>query len=329
MATNKPKAVILADPPQGICNLVWVNHHEIATATDSNGDSKNAGIWIYNSISNEWRLHIKYPNDFKTKDQDICYDSITNTLWLYGETPNMVKINMKTKEFVIIQHDRKYVGTWPKLLFIDNKLHVIGGSDNTDHLVWNEDKKQFETIFTFPEWSNGNYGHGVVYVKSKRLLYVFGGLDYGSFTFFHEFWRCEIDDNYKWTKLQTKVDGGIYQNAYILTHDERYIALIRSESIRLFDTNDEKLREVGISSKTFDPLSTISMGIVGRDEKDEGMISGYAKLFNIMIPIELIDLIGQYFGSNMVYLADVGHNKLCKISLDFITNGGKNAVHSS
>ena len=60
----KSASTILATSSDTTSNLFWMNSSEIGYASETNGDgNKNQGIWIYNVISNEWKLYIEYPSD--------------------------------------------------------------------------------------------------------------------------------------------------------------------------------------------------------------------------------------------------------------------------
>ena len=62
-------------PSKHMSNLVWINNNEIATATFvafhnvspfsvlNHRYHHDCGIWVYNILTNTWRIHIKYPNN--------------------------------------------------------------------------------------------------------------------------------------------------------------------------------------------------------------------------------------------------------------------------
>ena len=221
-------------------NLVWINKNELAYASVGNDDEdENLGVCVYNIMTNKWRTHVKYPTRFKTTRHTILYNPKTNILWLYGEERNMININMETKEFKIIKSNAKYLGYCPKLLFINDKLHAILGSDSAKHLIWNDDTLDFdEEIFTFPDLKRGLHAHGVVHLKNKNELYVFGGYDYMSSLNDHAIWKCKIDDMKKWEIYHKDERFSSYYRGYILTNDERYI-IIFQQLIHIFDIENK------------------------------------------------------------------------------------------
>ena len=301
-------------------NLVWINENELAYASVCyRDDDENLGICIYNIMTNKWRLHVKYPNPFKSTRHTIIYNPKTNILWLYGEERNMININMETKEFKIIKPNAKYLGYCPKLFFINGRLHAILGSDSTQHLIWNDDTMDFEQeIFTFPGLKRGLHAHGVVHLRNKNELYLFGGYDYMSSSSNHVVWKCNIDDmkTLKWEIYQEDMRFTSYYHGYISTNDERYIVIFK-EPIHIFDIENK------IWYKVPGEYEYWNEALSGRDEKDEMMITGYikdiSKKLDIVIPVELIAIFANYYVSDMVYLID-NNGKFCKIRLNDILN---------
>ena len=183
----------------------------------------------------------------------------------------MININMQTKELKIIKHDVKDIGYSPSLLFIKDELHVIGGSDNKCHLIWNEDKKEFDKkIFTFPDLDKGIYSHGVVHAKRKGMLYLFGGYDYGSGQFCRSIWKCDINENYKWTKLEfTFNSNSPCFDGHILTPNEKYIVIF-SNPLRLFDTENDSCYVIKNEIK-------YHLAVLSGSNMDKAVVSGYIR----------------------------------------------------
>ena len=204
--------------------------------------NETVGISIYNIISNKWRLEIKYPETMRSGKHEICYNTNTKILWIYGENSIMINVNMDTKELKIIKYRARYVGQCPKLFFIKDRLHVICGSDSKYHLMWNDEENKFEDpIFTFSGVYAGNNGPVVVHLKQKNILFLFGGYDYIGF---HpkSIWKCDIDDNFKWIKLEVTLQNYVMYDAGVLTADEKFVVIFQSPQMCLFDVDNEKLK---------------------------------------------------------------------------------------
>ena len=302
-------------------NLVWINQNEIAVAGSKYTEDNDDGIWIYNILKNEWRMHIKYPVTLCINYPEIYYDPKTKILWLYSdgiysEDGQIFEFDMESKQFEkIIESEEIGCGIRPKLLLIDNKLHIIGGSRNKHHLIWDNDKKRIEKNYTFHVLTEGFYGHNVVYAQNKRLIYSFGGFD-GEASNVHGIWKCEIDKNYKWTKLKDELDD-FYRKPAILTRDEKYIVLFEGNAVGLIDIDQDTLHEKDVGFDIY-----MSFGLLTTNEKDEVAVYGYLREFvtkyKMVIPIELIGIIDTYYRSNMVYLANRGAQSFCKIPLESV-----------
>ena len=215
------------------------------------------------------------------------------------------------------------MGHVPGMLVINDKLNVISGSDSDNHLIWNQEKHEFDTIFTFPSFGDGVYGHGVVHVKRLNLIYLFGGYDYGHGSWNFDIWKCEIDKEYKWTKLKIEMNHSFYTKGYILTSDEKYIIMFRSGTIiRLFDVDKEIFcKDIEIDNGEF-----VSFAVLSGNEKDEMIVNGYireiGKELDVMIPHELNGLFEKYYRLEMIY--GVNHTKsFYQISVDSVLSASE------
>ena len=52
---------------------------------------------------------------------------------------------------------------------IDDKYHFIGGYMNRKHLLWNNERKKFEEIHRFTEFTAGLEHHRLIHIKSKQI----------------------------------------------------------------------------------------------------------------------------------------------------------------
>lgn len=115
-----------------------------------------------------------------------------------------------------------------KSLFVDGTLHIIGGSRNRHHLYRHiydrnevapssesadvdvgDDEKQsdfrqsgFRSMFEFRDWTKGIQNCGLVHVRSKRQLVLFGGYDqHSDHKYLDIVWTLDLDAaKPKWTK---------------------------------------------------------------------------------------------------------------------------------
>lgn len=325
MSLHRKQFIRLKKPPFYVGSItgspfVWIGNNEIAFAIglfNSHSEQQKAdqGIWVYNTISNKWRLHIKYPKDFKSTVADpghtMCYNAKTDVLWLYGDERDMFNIKMLTKEFKLINSKTKpshSAHRAPKILFIDDDLHAICSWDNNQHLVWNNDTKTFDkSIFTFPDLPKGLHGHVVIHLKQKNVIYLFGGYinsDSGGYGFQYSIWKCDITDTkgYKWNKLDLSLERSCCDKGAISTPDERYIILF-TNPIGILDTDKHRFYSVSVRG-----LIHAQYAVLGENaERDRVMLHGYIRTFSkdlgSEIPMDIFEVIVQYCSINTwVYL---------------------------
>ena len=257
MSTKSPGLTRLQNIPVNYTsNLVWININEFLTASSLDSDRfsnpKPEGLWVYNIISNNWRLYAAYPSDkFKLKEHSICYDVNTNIVWLFGADSKLVAFNTRSKKFKMVKFKAKSVGREPGLIIIDKKLHVIGGGCNKHHLIWNDVTTQFETKYRFNQWTKGIFGHQIIYIPTKHVLYVFGGYDPGgTHPNIHNqhIWKYDSsksnasDSEKRWSKgTNAKL---VYNPCILLPADKHNNVLIFGDRgmMWLYDTSRDEMR---------------------------------------------------------------------------------------
>ena len=327
-------------------NLVWINENEMAFASDTSDDEisyEGAGIWIYNIISNKWRLYAEYPDGITGDGVSICYNPGTNVLWVYGED-NFFKVNMskqwrcsycglinstvthqscqacfepieENEHPVFLKiHKNEDFGKLSELLIIDNTLHAICGDYNKTHSVWSDEKYGFEVLYTFPTIQGtaqeGMYGHSVIHIRKRNILYLFGGYQYLNSKQKHylSIWRCDIDQGFKWTKLSDKLAKPVVCQAAVPICNEKYIILFsryHDGKIQLFDVEKESLQLLDYKFNQNDGLSSYNKFGAGNNEREEMIINGYIRRnTSTNIPQQLMKLVYDYYCLEMIYLVD-------------------------
>eukprot|EP01084_Bolivina_argentea_P318157 551702_1 len=171
----------LQNAPQWVgYGAISLNDSEIIIATSKNSESKQygftAGIYVYKQYHKKWKLLVAYPtktiNDRKTiyGINGITFDGKSNKLYLYNNQAQMIIIDMKSHEFDII--DTSVNGcSLPCLANANGIIHVIGGMDNSKHLIWQHNTKKFRQVHSFDD----NFkGATLLFVESKQILLLFG-----------------------------------------------------------------------------------------------------------------------------------------------------------
>ena len=295
-------------PPVKLSNLVKINDYEFVGAALS----KTAGLYKYNTLSNEWKCLIKYPANFKPKYHRICYDEVNKIIYLHGDAQQMVIFRLHTLNVEIIESGIN-TGSWPELSMINGECHVILGGDSTSDYKWNSKLKQFEKVFEFDfpydanayrEYSphDGVCGHRIIHIKSQNKSILFGGYDQSNDEYLDDIWECNHNydkNNYtKWKKLSNiKLPIGMCDFGIILTKNEDYVIMFGGDasewdmegikSILILDLDEMKFYQSKIKLPSKDRIYAVSMG----NEKSCIVLSGYTKRiqreYDMNIPTEL------------------------------------------
>ena len=136
------------------------------------------GIYKWSILNDQYSKFLDYPQYLNvTKDGD--FNLVTD----------------KTGKVYFITHDYIHViqqGIWhsfppipfdftlePGSLAMVNAngiLHLVGGSNNGNHYIWKDEKKEFERKREIANYRNIN-GVSLIYVKSKDIIFMIGGHD--------------------------------------------------------------------------------------------------------------------------------------------------------
>ena len=200
-------------PYNRFSNIVFISADEFVVAPYNYSKQKSDGILKYNTTTNKWSTIIKYPKEFQTWNCSLSFDSTERKLYLIGAQAIVFIIDLNTKEITELQNGQIEVGVNPSSLFVDGQLHIIGGSRNRKHLVrdiYNADDDEksqaFTEIYEFEDWSKGNQNCGLVYVRSKNQLILFGGYNqYNEHKYAQIVWVCNLNEKDNKKKWQKKV----------------------------------------------------------------------------------------------------------------------------
>ena len=107
-------------------------------------------------------------------------------------------------------------------IFAENNLHLIAGRSVDTHLIYNADSYKFGKHRVCNDWQRNYYG-GLIYVKSKQKMLLFGGWTDQLCT--DSIWQYSFQ-NEEWTLLDYKLPfkGQIFGS--VLSVDERCIIIL-------------------------------------------------------------------------------------------------------
>eukprot|EP01083_Nonionella_stella_P082266 227058_1 len=233
-------------PHERFSNPIFISPHECVVAPYNYAKQKSDGILKYNSTNGKWTTFIRYPKDCQISNCSLSIDERERKIYLIGAESIVYIIHVDEHKITKLPNGRIEVGVNPSTLFIDGQLHIIGGSRNKSHLIrtiYNEqdaeDEKDqtFHKVFEFEDWGKGSQNAGLVYVRSKNQIILFGGYtQYCEYRFSDLVWIYDLSakpKDRKWVK-KLKMPERCCFFGYALTDDERYIVLIGGYS------NDKK-----------------------------------------------------------------------------------------
>eukprot|EP01084_Bolivina_argentea_P025761 47905_1 len=156
--TQLPKS-----PKERFSNIILLGNDEFIISPYNYSKQKSDGLIKYNCKSNKWSSTVKYPKSFEINNSALSLDTSSNTLYLLGAQSIISCIDLNKSSFTTNIGSLE-TGVNPSSLFVDGKLHILGGSRNRKHLlrdlhhIDNDDdnKEKFNEIFEFTDWTKGN-----------------------------------------------------------------------------------------------------------------------------------------------------------------------------
>ena len=113
-------------------------------------------------------------------------------------------------------------------------MHIIGGHDSNKYITFDPNNEKFTEIHSFPDLSTGIPGSGLIHVRSKNILLLFGGYDAD-----HEPSHLDIIKHYsimdnKWHDLSLRLPSRDSDYPIFISPNEKYIVM------NLSHDNEEK-----------------------------------------------------------------------------------------
>ena len=268
-------------------------------------------IMTYDSISDDWT---ESPMIFPVYESDTeAFDAKTDTFYTLDR--EYVRIFPKTnpaqkKQYL---HNIGNFGITPVSVYIDDKYgrkyHIIGGFRNKYHSVFDVDTKTCVHIHQFKELEVGNSGPGLVHVKSRDELLLFGGFDdkRGKDGWLDDIWRYSLNDNV-WELLQVKLPIHACDFPYLLTNDDQYLIVYLNEKFYYWRLDGDEL--VFKESVVEIPFSGhIYWMVLMGDAKQDGLcVDGWIRNcdeFEVLdIPDEIVMMIKRWYISEYIHILD-------------------------
>eukprot|EP01084_Bolivina_argentea_P029068 53969_1 len=171
-----------------------------------NGD----GIYKYNHKNDKWVKYISYPTTFISTYHSIALNELSQQLYIINMENTLQIIDLKSNKFTTKDMVQKVDDWFPigiyqgcSCIFLNGKYNLFAGTHKC-HLQLNN---KFEFVsFDFNELKkHSQYFSGLIYVKNKNSLFLFGGeqisLPYKKLDCI---WCYELNEK-KWQKMDAKL----------------------------------------------------------------------------------------------------------------------------
>eukprot|EP01084_Bolivina_argentea_P203696 347847_1 len=297
--------------------LVPISHSEFITVPYTHNANVPSECYIqkYNSVTNKWTRLIKYSSNLQTSCNSVAFNKYTQEIYLFGIYPKLIKIHLKTKQIKIIQTNKSF-GALPMSIIIDGTYHIIGGTQNNKHLIWNDDTEQFTEIYTFENWSTGLIFGSLIYIERKKMLLLFGGIDCAtqSESLPQDSIYIYYINEQKWELLDIELELPLYAFGCVLTKDQKYVILLggaKTNEIHIFNTDNMLFEDDMWSCDEVMPYCPFIGQCIGTMSANRSyvLIIGYIRCyFGKLLPSEIIELIELWYSINYIHLIEFGEN---------------------
>ena len=269
---------------------------------------QNYQVHKYNIITDEFKLLVTCRNPVTSSYLSTCYDHI-----------NAVIINIETKKMTSFRASDEHIGINPRCVYTPKHgAHLLGGSRNNRHIIYNHSKKQRSVIWTF-KGIRGTSAPGIIYLKSKesysKLIY-FGGYQYGTARETDDMWQYVLSNELSmWKLMKCKLPRPMNSFGYVVTKDERYLIVFGGRAtppfiddenmeapIHVLDIEESKWYLSDIKCPSESMMEGIIMGDLGRDTI---LVYGYLRAYKgTFLPDVIMEMVVIFFALECVHLID-------------------------
>ena len=299
------------------------------------------GLKIYNIHTNKWRdgisylpdvpLMKKYPREIESISS--CYDISNNTMYIYKFDGRLLQIDMNSNscQEIISPRPMQRV-TFPKMIFVDNQIHLIGGKDDSkfhryvQHRIFCKETKQWIIHRTFSISDGKDLGDsgwnfnsfGLIYIKSRNQLLLLGGYSWvNKWASDAVYTYCMKDQEWRRHEIKLPERGGMCDFGYTITRNERYVLIFGGSRCR---ANKRRIYVLDLELMQI-YLSTILCPHISDDFKaiivtfpNEVLMHGFIRNYYSVerMPVDMIRLLCMFHVDDWVHLIDfeIGHWKM-------------------
>lgn len=313
--------------PSKFTRPIRINKHEFILVTGCRGISK------YNIISKKWvHGYIAYPSKHRIFINPVCaYNHKTNTLYLYNQRKSdiILKINVLTRKVLIIKNKPPKIRN-PKLIFIAQKLHLIGGDDNDQHLIFDESEQTFTPLGASKAFNNTEVTNLRLNDKQNKILILDcndNGLHKFSkskcssiYSYSYTYSNCTNSNFQQWTTPIIELPLKMSKFAYTATKNQQYIVLlggchrsVETDNIYIINLYQKDPNPIKSQMKCPTISKFFHAITMTTEQKDEMVVCGYirnvwktdgiliTKLISFL-PFYLIQYISRWYSNEYLHL---------------------------
>ena len=96
---------------------------------------KGDGIYTYHIDRDEWEKIIPYQSKLETSSHSAALDINNNVVYIYGDENNLYRFDLSAKKQLPTIPVRQPFGSHPRMEFINDSLHLIGGDGSNKHHI--------------------------------------------------------------------------------------------------------------------------------------------------------------------------------------------------
>ena len=282
---------------------------------------------------NKWIKVFKHPPTFLT----TTFNQNKQCIYIIDRNKKLFEFNVKSKSMSKLYNKKITISSFfssgsipvlydddqPKMLSINDKIHILGGT----HSIYDTKNNQF-TIMN--QRITGNNSRAVFHIKSRNSILVIDG---SGKIFEYSLWEK------KWMKWNVVVPGDDASSA-VLTHDERYMVVFSGwtegaddhveceiNKIFIYDFRMRKFMKSSIETPSENIGYRFNTSIITKNEfAEELLVFGYVnkvfkgkKFTNVQqLPFYLITLIGKWISIEYVHFLSNRSSKHWRINVDSI-----------
>eukprot|EP01083_Nonionella_stella_P160928 526523_1 len=311
-------------------NVIQIDETNFAFATESYTGETNEhaiqhGLYSFNILSNEWKLVAKYANSgvavIPTTFHGICYDQFNHKVYIQGYERKLIACDLKSRRWHVDLVSRQ-IGSFSQLTVVDGEVHLVGGASNKYHLVWVADK--WKQMYRF-NWSSGNYGSALLYVKSRKCMLLMGGYDYSVYHKLDSVWCCNTN-SLQWSESPSKMPYKVNMFGYVLSYDERFVIIFGGEKENKSNSNEIWILDLHtmtwMPSNVHCPKSACYHAVLISNQSTSTLcVSGWMRMQKLglpALPLDVLDLICKWYSQETVHLFQRSNNFHWTINLKHI-----------